>query len=440
MQQILSKTNILEKEFEFSLEKISRQQLENLFLFTINHNTAPVAIREKFSIPEYNLKNTFEKFKNYKSLKAFIVISTCNRTEIYFETTNTKNPLEEIIDFYKNHIELEPKLIKEYGSLFNGEEVINHAFKLTSGLDSLVIGERQILSQVKTSYSLAQKEKTLSSTLELLFQNAIKAAKEVHKTTDISKNSQSISSVAIDLADKIAGTLKTKSVMVLGAGKMAKLSLEHILRIGGTKETLVLNKSPHRVIEFSDKYKVTKTFPFEDVYNVLNDTDILICAAGAPHFILFAEQFNKLRKDSKKSLYIFDISMPRNIDSEFGKLDNVTLYDIDTIQRAGSRLEGDEAEIAKAKKIINEWITRFYRKLPNEEINLLIKDFEEKLETIRTNQLTKLLKNKEQFTKEELDYITKNILNTIFHRAKIKIKTSPSLFNSLENVKDLFEI
>ena len=439
------KENILEKDFKvFENKNLPLPKLKNLYLFTVNHKTAPVAVREKFAVPEYRLIEANQSLKTYKALESFIILSTCNRTEIYFTSNNLEEGLKNILDFFKQFLGLEEKIAKEYSAALKENELIEHAFKLASGLDSLVLGETQILSQIRFAYSTAQTEKTLDKTLELLFQSVMKTAKAVHQKTNLSKNSQSISSAAVDLADKITGPIKTKSVMVLGAGNMAKLALEHILKIGGAKETVVLNKSPHRVIEFSEKYKIDRSFPFEDIYNVLNEVDILICAAGAPHFIIFAEQFKQFRKDQNKELFIFDVSMPRNIDSEFGKLPNIKLYDIDTLQTAYSQtIQTNNEDLIRAKEIISESSRAFYEQIANQDLDLLIKDLKEKFENIRKDKLTKLTTGKTSFTKEEVDYIVNNLMNTVLHMPIKTLKDSHLLGSQEEKiqvVRDLFGI
>ena len=439
------KENIVEKQFKgFENKKLLLPNLKNLYLFTVNHKTAPVAVREKFAVPEYRLIEANKSLKTYKALESFIILSTCNRTEIYFTSNNFEEGLKNILDFFKQFLDLEEKIAKEYSAALKENELIEHAFKLASGLDSLVLGETQILSQIKFAYSTAQTEKTLDKTLELLFQSVMKTAKEVHQKTNLSGNSQSISSAAVDLADKISGPIKTKSVMVLGAGNMAKLALEHILKIGGAKETVVLNKSPHRVIEFSEKYKINRSFPFDDIYNILNEVDILICAAGAPHFIIFAQQFKLLRKDQNKELFIFDVSMPRNIDSEFGKLPNIKLYDIDTLQTAYSQtMQTNNEDLIRAKEIISEGIEIFYQQISNQDLDLLIKDLKEKFENIRKDKLIKLASGKTSFTKEEVDYIVSNLMNTVLHMPIKTLKESNFLGSREEKIqviRDLFGI
>ena len=422
--QTKTKEEPAKPEFKELINTPTTKQIKNLYLFTTNHKTAPVVIREKFAIPDYQLKEACQSLKTAKHIDSFLILSTCNRTEIYFTSDNYKKALEEVFSFLSRQLSLEPKIIEEYSLILKETEVVNHIFKLACGLNSLVVGEKQILFQLKFAYSVAQTEKTLGSTLELLSQYAMNSAKEIHKTTTLSENSQSISSVTVELADKVCGPLKTKSIMVLGAGTMAKLALEHLLKIGGTKETIVLNKSPHRVIEFSESYKVTRAFPFEDVYNVLNDADVLICAAGAPHFILFAEQFEKLRKDIKKPLFIFDLSMPRNVDAEFGRLPNIKLYDIDSIQQSEVSLQKSNSseEIAGVESIISTNISSFYEKLPVEGKQVQIKNLRERLEQLTETKLNKLLSSKDTFSREEAEYIARNISNTVFHELLKSIK------------------
>ena len=430
----------LEDLYEKDLENTLR--LKNLYLFSVNHKTAPVAIREKFSIPEYSLSEALNHFRIYNSIDSYLILSTCNRTEIYFTAINLKEAQKDIYSFFAKYKDIEEKVVNEYCTLLCSNEIVNYLVRVSCGLESLVIGEKQILSQVKASYAMAQKEKTLCNLLELLFQSAIKCSKEVHKSTNISKSSQSISSAAIELANKVAGPLNTKNIMVLGAGKMAELALEHIIKLGGSKETSVLNRSPHRVISFSDKYKINNSFPFEGVYTSMNEADIIIAATGAPHFILFAEQFKEQRKDLNKPLFVFDISMPRNVDSEFGKLPNVTLYDIDSLQTIYSNISNkSNEEIKKAENIISSKLDNFYNNFSQKNADDFIKVLKEKIEKNRLTKLEKLIKNKDSFTKEEVDYITKNIINTIFHPLMKNLKShekNKSQDNIFEALKDLF--
>ena len=434
--------NLLQKEITEFLEQ--KQEIKDLYLFTVNHKTAPVPIREKFSIPDYALTEANQNLQSFKSLKSFMILSTCNRTEIYFKTDNMEKALSDIYNFFSKHLGLEQNIANEYNNILRQDAVIQHAFKVSSGLESLVLGESQVLSQVKNAYSVAQKEKTLDFVLETLFQNTIKTSKEIHKNTNLSRNCQSISSAAIDLASKICGPLKTKSIMVLGAGQMAKLSLEHILKLGGSKETVVLNRSPHRVIEFSEKYKIDKSIAFENVYEAMNDVDIVIAATGAPHFIIFAEQFKILRKDPKKPLFILDISMPRNIDSEFGNLENVKLMDIDSLQVIyNESINIQNEDITNAKKIISSGIKEFYSQIAEQKVSSLVKDLKEKIEQIRNDKLSQLKNTQITFTSEELDYITKNIINTIFHTPIKTLKNSSrggSQDEKLQILRDLFEL
>ena len=438
------KENVLQKDFEnifITKNEFISSQLSDLYLLTVNHKTAPVAIREKFAIPEYKLSEATQTLKTYKSIKSFLILSTCNRTEIYFKSDNFQNALSDIYSFFSTYLGLEEKIAKEYSTILNTDKIINHAFRVAAGLDSLVLGESQVLSQVKVAYTTAQKELTLGNTLEILFQDVIKTAKEIHKNTNLSKNCQSISSAAVDLANKVCGPLKTKQIMVLGAGKMTELALEHIIKLGGSKETVVLNRSPHRVIEFSDKYKIDSSIPFEDVYNAMNNVDIVITATGAPHFILFADQFQNLRKDTDKSLFIFDISMPRNVDSEFAKLPNIKLMDIDSLQLIYNQTtHTNNEDLKQAEAIISNDIKDFYKQISRDVVFSLIKDLREKIENIRLNKLDQFTNGKTTFTLEEIDYVTRNIVNTILHIPFNSLKNSNAYGTENEKIEILREL
>ncbi len=441
-----TKDNTL-KELEnilISKNEFVSSSLKEFYLFTVNHKTAPVSVREKFAIPEHKLQDAVKALKESCSINSFLILSTCNRTEIYFKTNNYSQSINDVNNFFISYLGIEKKTVKEYSFVLNTNQAINHSFRVASGLDSLVIGESQVLSQVKAAYTVAQKESTLHSMLEILFQNVLNTAKEVHKNTNISKNCQSISSAAIDLANKIAGPLKTKQIMVLGAGKMAELALEHIVKLGGSKETIALNRSPHRVIEFSEKYKIDSSVPFEDVYKAMNNVDIVITATGAPHFILFADQFNNVRKDPEKPLFIFDISMPRNVDEEFTKLPNVKVMDIDSLQLIYNEITKTNIEdIKNAESIISSGINSFYKEISKETVSTIIKELKDRVENIRQEKLKQLTSSKSSFTPEEVDYITKNILNTLLHGPINSLKNSATngLTNEkIEILKDLFDL
>ncbi len=435
------------KNLKYSDQKINLNlrinSVANLNLFAINHKTAPVAIREKFAIPDYKLKDAIQELKTYKLVESFLILSTCNRTEIYFTSKNRESSISEIYKFLSKFLSMEEEITKEYNSVLNSTEVVEHVFKLACGLESLIIGEKQVLSQLKFAYSKAQEEKTLDNTLELLFQNAINSAKEIHKNTNLSTNSPSISSAAIDLANSICGPIKTKSIMILGAGKMAELALDHIEEIGGAKETVVLNRSPHRVIEFSDKYKIDRSIPFDDIYSEINETDIIITATGAPHFILFAEKFKSLRKDSSKPLHIFDISLPRNVDPEFRNLENIKLLDIDSLQTIYSNNTNIPSDVLKkVEDYITNGIKDFSEEVSSSETNTLIKDLKTKVNNIIEEKLSKL-KSNSNINQEELEYIVNNIANTIIHSPVKNLKNSKVLGSKeekLQLIRDLFEI
>lgn len=408
-------------------DKKTSKKLSNLYLITINHKTAPIVIREKFSICEKRLEPTYSHIKEQAIFKSFLILSTCNRTEFFFRSDDFNSAYKTLILFLKNTFNIEENILSEYAEVLSGENVVNHTFNLASGLESLIIGERQILSQIKDSYSLAQKENTLCDVLEKLFQLSISCAKDTHKLTNISKGQQSVSSAAVDIANQLYGPIKNKNIMVLGAGRMAELALERITNLGGAKHTYVLNRSPHKIISFSDIYKIDQTFPFSDVYKTLNDVDILICAAGAPHFILFSNLFKLGRKDWNKRLTIIDISLPRNIDSTFRNIPNVELIDIDSLQKLYNKLffvqDGDLEDV---EEILETGKNSFYNFTEEKEDRELIKILKEKFENIRSQKISKLTEGKSSFTSEELDYITKNILNTVLHEPFTNIKTSKS--------------
>ena len=187
------KEKTLEKEFQKILiknESLETSHLKNLYLFSVNHKTAPVTIREKFAIPDYALNDAINNLKTYKSISSFLILSTCNRTEIYFTCNDLQNALPDIYSFFEKYQGIEQKIAKEYSTLIKERGIIDYLFKVSCGLDSMVLGESQVLSQVKHAYSLAQKENTLDDTLEKLFQFSIKAAKEVHKKTNLKNYSK----------------------------------------------------------------------------------------------------------------------------------------------------------------------------------------------------------------------------------------------------------
>ena len=316
-------------------------------LIGVNHKSAPLDVRERLAIPESRLPDTCRELTAYPGIEEAMVISTCNRVEIIAHTTNGSADLR---GFLHAHFHLTADELDAHLYEFREKDAVRHLFRVASSLDSMVVGEAQILGQVKEAYATARAVGAVRSQLDQLFSRAFAVAKRVRSETAVGSSSVSIASVAVELAKKIFGTLEGKTVFIVGAGKMSELAARHLMA-HGCASIFVSNRTYERAVGLAQKFN-GQAIKFDDLYSSCDRADIVITSTGSPHAIFrreHGEQFLSRRKN--KPMFFIDIAVPRDVAPDMAKLDGIFTYDIDDLQQAVTSHVADrskEAELAEA--------------------------------------------------------------------------------------------
>ncbi len=405
----------------------------------LNHNTAPIEIREKLYCSENDIPVILKNLKD-RGLNESVIISTCNRTEIYYCSDNSEESAMIVESLLIEYFGIAKEWLKNYTYRFEDEEAYRHLFIVASGLDSMVIGEPQILGQVKDAYRTATFYNTTGFFLDKVFHKTFNVAKRIRTDTKIGYNPLSISSMAIELAKKIFGELKRKRILVIGAGEMCEIALKYF-KNEGLSEIFITNRTLQNAQKLAEEITGTPC-PFQDIPNLLVNVDMVLSSTGSDRPIINKELvISTMKKRKNKPLFFIDIAMPRDVDPIVNQIENVYLYDIDDLKELSQRHLSDRLkESGKANTIIEEEVVSFSCWLKQLEKNPLITHIIDVVEETRTNELKKMIhkmKDADEETLKNMDILTKNIVNKIVHRhiALIKQNGSPSL---IEIMKQLF--
>ena len=330
-----------------------------IVLVGLNHKSAPLSVREKISVTERQKETLYRTFRAYTSLKSLVVFSTCNRTEACAVTTDPETGARELEDIFLSLASCDREEIRPY--LYNMEcyAAVSHLFHVASGLDSMVLGETQILGQMKTAYQHASACGAADSVMHQLMQKTFSAAKKVHTLTAINDNPSSVSYIAIERAKKHCGTLQGKKVLVTGAGKAGQLTARY-LKGEGVKAVFVSNRSAEVARELAKELD-GKAVPFEDLPSYLREVDVVISCTGACHTVIHGEEcLAALRAREGKPVIMIDIAVPRDIDPALGEVPGVALCDMDDLQKTVVAYAAERSVCAgKAEQILAEEIEAF---------------------------------------------------------------------------------
>jgi glutamyl-tRNA reductase len=393
----------------------------------LNHKTADVDVREKFAFNGPKLEQGLLALRELPEVREAIILSTCNRVELYANVKEVQKASESIKTFLSRFHNIERNALEKALYIYEDMNAARHVFRVASSLDSMVIGEPQILGQLKDAFEIALEKKTTGILLNKLMKKAISVAKRVRTETRIAENAVSISFAAVELARKIFTDLSRKIFMLLGAGEMAELAAKHLIT-SGVKEVLVSNRTYERACDLADELK-GRPVKFEEFIQEMVRTDIIICSTGAPSYILTKSQMQKVMKERKqKQVFLIDISVPRNIDPEINDLDNVYLYNIDDLQGVvDANLFERKKEAEKAERIIGEELETFFKWQSSLDSVPTIKALREKAEEIKKEELIKLLHKISgigEKEKEAIEYMASAIVNKLIHPPTAALKES----------------
>lgn len=412
----------------------------------LNHKTAPIEIRERIAFRDSELEQALLQIKSLHSIKENMILSTCNRVEIYASVLNSETAFKELKEFLSRYHQIPIGDFERHLYSLSGEEAVRHIFRVTSSLDSMVVGEPQILGQIKTAYNIAININTSGFILQRLMNRAFHVAKRVRSETKISLNAVSVSSVAVDLAQKIFGSLKNKKVLLIGAGEMGELAGRHFMA-AGVGEILVTNRTFERAISLANDFK-GKALKFEEIPFGIKEVDIVLSATDSPKYIIRHEQMIKIMKERKrKPIFFIDISDPRNIEPEVGSIENVYLYNIDDLQNiANENIKDREKEALKADAIVQEEVIKFIKWYHSLQLIPTIVALRKKFDEIRKKELEKTFSLHPDLTEKEkksLDAMTSAIINKILHEPITQLKRSDEDFPSdlyIDAIRILFKL
>lgn len=391
----------------------------------VSHKSATVEIRERLAFNGPKLEEGVLALHQLPEVREVAVLSTCNRVELYACTGNPSAAAERIKDFLASfhgapRAEFEKALFVQDGS-----EAVRHVFRVASSLDSMVVGEPQILGQIKDAFEFALGKKTTGVLLNKLMKKAISTAKRVRTETRIAENAVSISFAAVELARKIFTNLTGRSFMLLGAGEMAELAARHLVN-NGVQDVLVVNRTYERGCELAGEFH-GRAVRWEEFLHELVHADIIICSTGAPGYVLLKDQMQKVMKERRqRPVFIIDISVPRNIDPEINKIDNVYLYDVDDLQEVvDTNIQGRRVEAEKAEGIIREEVEKFLRWMASLDSVPTIVALRQKAEDIRREEVERLKNRFPDLDPDKMkavEYMAAAIINKLIHPPTVALK------------------
>ncbi len=391
----------------------------------LNYRTAPVEVREKFAFATEELPLALEQLSRTKSMLECVIVATCNRTEIYAVVDRLHVCGRYIRGFLENWFGLPREQFTKHLYMYEDELAIEHLMRVTCGLDSMVIGETQILGQVKDAFSLAQSCRTTGTIFNQLFKQAVTVAKRAHSETSIGETAVSVSYAAVELGKRIFGTFQGKSVLIVGAGKMSELTLKH-LKANGAAKVMVANRTLARAEELAGKVGGIAV-PMDRLTSVLPEIDVVISSTGASSYVLSASDVRPvLEGRTSKPLFMIDIAVPRDLDPDLAELANVFLYDIDDLEGiVESNLEQRRKESAKIETMIAAEMSAFELWYKLLGVSPVIRALQEKAADIHEETMISLLNKLPDLDERErkvIGKLTKSMMNQLMHDPILRIK------------------
>lgn len=395
----------------------------SLSLLGVNHNSAPIDVRERLAIPQGGLAEATRSLVRHPGVREGLILSTCNRVELLTEHESASDLRRFLSDYFAvPAATLDPHLYE-----YCGQEAVRHLFRVASSLDSMVVGEPQILGQVKESYTVAREVGGVSTTLERLLQSAFTVAKKVRSETEIGSSTVSIASVAADLAKQIFGSLKGKQVLLVGAGKMSELAARHLMAQGATS-LLVANRTPERAQRLAEQFHGLAV-PFADLQQHAPKADIIVTSTGArEHLFNVAKAEIILHKRRGRPVFFIDIAVPRDVDPAVNGVEGAFVYSVDDLQQvAAKNMSARAEEAATAERIVSAEVDRFQQRLQSLDAIPGIISLQRHAEQLRLSELERVSGRLADLTpqqQEAVDALTRSLMNKFLHAPLISMRQS----------------
>lgn len=391
----------------------------------INHKTAPVEVREKMSFSEHLMPESLAALRSYSKIKGAVIISTCNRTEIYAVAEDFKRGLENIHDFLAQKSGISIDSLSDYLYNYRDHDAVYHLFQVAAGLDSMLLGETQILGQVRTAYELSLNSGNTDRVLNTLFQQAIRTGKRARAETGIDQHAVSISYAAVELARQIFKDLSGRSVLVIGAGKMSELTTKHLVT-NGVSGVIVSNRSYDRAVALASQFDGIAV-KFDDLFKYMERADIVISCTAASHYVVHQEQVARLMdKHPGKKLMMIDIAVPRDIEPDVREIPGVTVYDVDALQDVvDNNFDKRKRSAIMAETIIEEDTQEFITWLKTQFIIPVIAELKTRGEEIKQKELRRAYNRLGELSKHDrkvISSLANSIVNQLLHDPVTRLK------------------
>ncbi|MEH1885953.1 glutamyl-tRNA reductase [Nostoc sp.] len=400
----------------------------NIAVVGLSHKTAPVEVREKLSIPEPQIESAIAQLASYPHIDEVAILSTCNRLEIYIVTSEADQGIREITQFLAEYSKLPVISLRQHLFMLLHDDAVMHVMRVAGGLDSLVLGEGQILAQVKTTHKLGQQYNGIKTILNRLFKQALTAGKRVRTETSIGTGAVSISSAAVELAQIKVANLAACRVVILGAGKMSRLLVQHLLSKGAVQISIV-NRSRDRAQELAKLFpqQQIQIHPLSEMMTVIADSDLVFTSTSATEPILDRAKLEMVL-EVQRSLMLFDISVPRNVHADVNELENVQAFNVDDLKAVVAQNYESRRKIAQeAEKLLEEEVEAFDIWWRSLETVTTISCLRNKVETIREQELEKALSRLgSEFAEkhqEVIEALTRGIVNKILHDPMVQLRS-----------------
>lgn len=404
----------------------------NIAVIGLSHKTAPVDIREKLSVPDTQMEAAIQNLCNHPHIQEATILSTCNRLEIYIVTPTADRGVQDAIQFLSEFGKISLADLKHHLFILLHEDAVMHLMRVAGGLDSLVLGEGQILAQVKQTHKIGQQYQGMGSILNRLFKQALTAGKRVRTETSIGTGAVSISSAAVELAHMKVGNFTNHRIAILGAGKMSRLLVQHLIAKGATDIT-ILNRSAKRAEDLKQMFTAIdlQLQPIDDMMGAIAASTIVFTSTSATEPLLNAAKLEVVL-DPHHSLMIFDISVPRNVDGDVNTLANIQAFNVDDLKAVVAQNQESRRKMAlEAEGILAEEVDNFNSWWRSLETVPTISCLRDKMETIRAQELEKALSRLgSEFAERHQDVIealTKGIVNKILHDPMVQLRAQQDI-------------
>ncbi|QEM69943.1 glutamyl-tRNA reductase [Geobacter sp. FeAm09] len=397
----------------------------NIIVVGLSHKTATVEIREKVAFSPNLIEKPLRDLVSLDEIVEGVIVSTCNRVEIYATTRDIAGGIARIKRFMAEYHHLPFEALEPHLYSYHSEAAIRHVFRVASSLDSMVVGEPQILGQIKTSYGYAAEYKSSGIILNRFLHKAFSVAKRVRTETKIASSAVSVAFAAVELAKKILGNLSDKTVMLIGAGEMCELAAKHFLN-SGARGVMVANRTFERAERLAEEFG-GEAVPFEELFQHLHRADIVLSSTGAPHVIIGPKDVVEVVKRRKfKPMFFIDIAVPRDIDPKVDDLENAYLFTVDNLQEiVQANLAQRSLEAEKAEEIVNQEIGQFFKWLSSLEVTPTIVALRNHFDEIRRAELEKTLagwKDLPPDAEKRLEALTMAMMNKLLHTPTTVLK------------------